>query len=81
MGQVIVRNLDDDVIERHRARAKARGVSLEQELRDVLARAVRPPADEYLAEMRRIRAMTPEPPPGELWISAEDLIREDRDSR
>ena len=34
MGQVIVRNLDDAVIETHRKRAKARGVSLEQELRE-----------------------------------------------
>jgi plasmid stability protein len=33
MGQVIVRNLDDSVIDSHRRRAKARGVSLEQELR------------------------------------------------
>ena len=36
MGQVIIRNLDDAVIATHRGRAKARGVSLEQELRDVL---------------------------------------------
>jgi plasmid stability protein len=81
MGQVIVRNLDDDVIERHRSRAKARGLSLEQELREVLTRAARPDPDEYLAEMRRIRAMTPEPPPGQKWMSAEELVREARDSR
>jgi plasmid stability protein len=36
MGQVLVRNLADEVIETHRARAKARGISLEQELREVL---------------------------------------------
>lgn len=81
MGQVIVRNLEDEVIERHRARSKARGVSLEQELREVLARAARPDPDEYLAEMRRIRAMTPEPPPGQRQMSAEELVRESRDSR
>ena len=81
MGQVIVRNLDDEVIERHRARSKARGVSLEQELREVLARAARPDPDEYLAEMRRIRAMTPEPPPGVEPVEGWVLIREDRDSR
>ena len=81
MGQVIVRNLDDEVIERHRERAKACGISLEQELRDVLTRAARPDPDEYLAEMRRIRAMTPEPPPGQRWMSAEELLRESRDSR
>jgi plasmid stability protein len=81
MGQVIIRNLDDDVIERHRSRAKARGLSLEQELRDVLTKVAKPDPDEYLAEMRRIRAMTPEPPPGQRWMSAEELVRETRDSR
>lgn len=81
MGQVIVRNLDDDVIERHRARAKARGVSLEQELRDVLSRQARSSREEALAEMDRIRAMTPEPPPGQRWVSAEELVRESRDER
>ena len=65
MGQVIVRNLDDAVIETHRRRAKARGVSLEQELRDVLGRAAKPSREELLEEMRQIRAMTPPLPPGE----------------
>ena len=81
MGQVIVRNLDDDVIERLRRRAKARGVSLEQQLREVLTKAAKPDPDEYLAEMRRIRAMTPEPPPGVEPVEGWVLIREDRDSR
>ena len=48
MGQVIVRNLDDAVIETHRRRAKARGVSLEQELRDVLRQAAKPGREERL---------------------------------
>jgi plasmid stability protein len=81
MGQVIVRNLDDEVIERHRARAKARGVSLEQQLRDVLAEWARPERDEMLAEMRRIRAANQPPPAGTRWPTAEEMIREDRDSR
>ena len=42
MGQVIVRKLDDEVIAAHKRRAKARGVSLEQQLRDVLADAAKP---------------------------------------
>jgi plasmid stability protein len=76
MGQVLVRNLADEVIEAHRARAKARGVSLEQELRDVLRRAARPTRQELLADMARCRAMTP---PGHR-TRAEDIIREVRDS-
>jgi len=43
MAQVIVRRLDERVVEAHRRHARARGVSLEQELRDVLTRAA-PPA-------------------------------------
>ena len=81
MGQVIVRNLDDAVIETHRRRAKARGVSLEQELRDVLAQAARPSREERLRRIQEIPAMTPELPPGEERTPPEVLIREDRDSR
>jgi antitoxin FitA len=75
MGQVLVRNLADEVIERHRARAKARGVSLEQELREVLRRAARPTKDELLDEMARCRALTPH----EHRTPAEAIIREVRD--
>jgi plasmid stability protein len=81
MGQVIVRNLDDAVIETHRRRAKARGVSLEQELRDVLSRAARPSREERLRRIDEIRAMTPELPPGQERTPAEVLIREGRDNR
>ncbi len=81
MGQVIVRNLEDEVIEQHRGRARARGVSLERELRDVLTRAARPSREELIAELDRIRAMTPKPQPGQRWMSAEELVRESRDSR
>lgn len=79
MGQVIVRNLDDAVIETHRRRAKARGVSLEQELRDVLRRAARSSRDELLAEMEEIRAMTPDLPRGVERTPGWTLIRDDRD--
>jgi antitoxin FitA len=75
MGQVLVRNLADEVIERHRARAKARGVSLEQELREVLRRAARPTKDELLDEMARCRALTPLAH----RTPAEAIIREVRD--
>ena len=80
MGQVIVRNLEDEVIEQHRGRARTRG-SLEQELRDVLTKAARPGKEELIAELDRIRAMTPRPQPGRRWMSAEELVREARDSR
>jgi plasmid stability protein len=79
MAQVVIRNIDDDVVERLKARAAAEKKSLEQKLRDVLTEAARPSRAEVLAEVDRIRAMTPPRPPGAPL--AEDLIREDRNSR
>ena len=76
MGQVIIRKLDA-VIAAHKRRVAARGVSLEQQLRDVLAEAAKPSREEIVADLRRIRAMTPKGP----RIDSTDLIREDRDSR
>ena len=77
MGQVIVRNLADNIIAAHKRRAAARGVSLEQQLRDVLAEAARPSREELLSRLATCRSLTPAGP----RTPAEDLIREDRDSR
>jgi plasmid stability protein len=77
MGQLLVRNLDDGVIERLKRQAEARQVSLEQLLREILATAAGPSRKDILAEMDRIRAMTPK----RLATSSTDLIREDRDRR
>jgi plasmid stability protein len=74
---VIVRNLADEVIAAHKRRGAARGVSLEQQLRDVLAEAAQPSREELLSRLAACRALTP---PGPRTL-AEDLIREDRDRR
>jgi antitoxin FitA len=79
MAQVVIRNIDDDVVERLKARAAAEKNSLEQKLREVLTAAAGPSHAEVLAEVDRTRAMTPPRPLGAPL--AEDLIREDRDSR
>ncbi len=77
MGQVIVRSLDDAVIAAIKSRARRKGHSLEQELRIILAQAAKRTRVEKLALVDRIRAATaPGPHP-----LAEDLIREDRDTR
>ena len=81
MGQVIIRNIDDAVIERLKSRAAAEHKSLEQSLREVLTEAARPSRAELLAELERIRAMTPPQQPGVTYPTAEELIREDRDNR
>ena len=82
MGQVIIRNIDDRVLDRLKARAMAQRKSLEQSLRDLLTEAAKPSRAELLAELERIRAMTPPPrQPGAAYPTAEQLIREDRDTR
>lgn len=59
MAQVIIRNLDDDVVSRLKAKAELHGRSLEQELRDILTRAAPLSPEEKLAVADRVRAMTP----------------------
>jgi plasmid stability protein len=75
MAQDLIRNLPDDFIEAHRARAKAHGRSLEQELREGIERAAPYSPEERLAVALRFQAQTPPAPrsdPGE-------LVRQDRD--
>ena len=80
MAQVLVRNLDDEVVERIKRRAERNGRSLEAELRDILAtEAYRDRKAEALEELRAIRARSRPWQPGE--PTAAEMIREDRDSR
>ena len=81
MGQVIIRNIDDRVLERLRVRAMAQRKSLEQSLRELLNETAKPSREELLADLERIRAMTPSRRPGTTYPTAEELIREDRDTR
>lgn len=79
MAQVVIRNLDDQVMERLKTRAAEQRKSLEQSLRDILAEAAKPSPAERVATLRRIRGLSPPLPAGAL--RAEDLVREDRDAR
>jgi plasmid stability protein len=74
MATIIIRNLDDEVAERLRLRARLRGVSVEQEARRVLAEGTRLTRKEIAAEAAAIRAR--QPPSS---VRGVDLIREDRD--
>ena len=51
MAQLVVRNIDQDVKDRLRARAQSRGQSLEATVREILGDAVRaePVASEHMA--------------------------------
>lgn len=78
MAQVVIRNIDDAVIERLRERARARKQSLEQTLREALSAAARPTRQEVLKELARIRAMAPKR--RNRRLTAQEIIREDRES-
>jgi plasmid stability protein len=77
MGQVLVRNLENDVIESLKLKADLKGHSLEQELREVLRAAAQFTAEERVALSARIRASQTKPTD----LLSEDLIREARDNR
>jgi antitoxin FitA len=78
MAQVIVRNLEDDVVERLKLKAELHGRSLEQELREILRAAAPLSVEQKLALVDRAHALTRGRAQHE---KAEDIIRTDRDTR
>lgn len=81
MGQILIRNLDDDIIADYREAAARHNRSLEAEVRETLRR-MRPfkplPKEVLLAKLAEIRAMTPK---GVKQTPSEVLVREDRDGK
>ena len=77
MGQVLIRNVDDRIIESLKLKAEQKGHSLEQELRDVLKRAAGPTVEERLAMIDRVAAMQKKP----TKMLSEDVIRKIRNRR
>ncbi len=75
MAQIIVRNLDDSVVERLRSRAKSNGRSLEAEVRLILEQSAKVDmaiARSMAIDMRqRLR--------GRKFPEVAELIREDRE--
>ena len=74
MATIIIRNLDDEVVERLRLQARLNGVSVEQEARRLLAKGTQPSRTEIAARAAAIRAR--QRPHRSRGV---DLIREDRD--
>ncbi|MFL5142412.1 MAG: FitA-like ribbon-helix-helix domain-containing protein [Microvirga sp.] len=56
MGQVLVRQVDDDTIESYKLKAKIKGISLEQELRNLLEANKPFTPEERVAVSRHFRA-------------------------
>lgn len=57
MGQVVIRNIDDRILDRLKLRAAGQRKSLEQSLRDLLTDAAKPSRVGLVADLERIRAM------------------------
>lgn len=77
MAQVLIRDVEDAVVEKLRSNAVSNGRSLEAELRMVLRRAAARDSDMALEELRRILERLG----GRVFSDSAELIREDRDSR
>jgi len=56
MGQVLIRNIDEDTVESYRQKAKLKGISLEQELRNLLEANKPFTPQERVACSRAVRA-------------------------
>jgi antitoxin FitA len=80
MGQILVRNLDDSVIERLKQRALKANTSLEQTVRDLLTEAAKPSREELWAEIDRLREGMRARHGGDIAFDATAAIREDRDN-
>ena len=77
MGNVLVRNLADDVLRQLKASAKAHRRSLQAEIHEVLRNA----SARRLAETRRLSARWLKRLSGSRQTDSAALIREDRDTR
>src|SRR5688500_17692868 len=79
MGQMLVRNLDDAVIERLKRKALERGKSLEQLAREALTAAAAATEFDRLAWVARMDALRTQTPPEGRGGSSVEMIREMRD--
>lgn len=77
MANLLIRNLDDDVVEQLKATAKLRGRSLQAEIHDILRLA----SARRIAETRHISARWLRRLRGTTHSDSAALIRSDRDAR
>ncbi len=78
MANLTIRNVEDEIVDALKAKAKAHNRSLEAEIRQILADQVRRPwrgGAELRALAEKIAAMTPNVP----QTDSVELLREDRD--
>lgn len=76
MVDILVRNVDQAIADRLKAKAKAEGKSVSDIAREALTAAAKPSKEEAWAAADRLRAEI-----GKVSGDSTQLIREDRDSR
>jgi plasmid stability protein len=59
MGQILVRNINEDALKALRTKAQLKGQSLESVVRELIEAEGAPDRNSLLGAMRDIRAMTP----------------------
>ncbi len=74
MGQLIVRGLDDAIIQALKQRAARAGRAAEAEHRAILEQALRPETESFAQASARLRARTPPQ-----TTDSTDIVRRDRD--
>ncbi len=74
MGQLIVRGLDDAIIQALKQRAARTGRAAEAEHRAILEQALRPETESFAQAAVRLRARTPP-----RTTDSTDIVRRDRD--
>ncbi len=77
VAQILIRQLDDSVVEILRARAQCRGVSLEQSLRELLTAA----AQSQISQRDRLQELRSQTPAAGRSLDVAALIQEDREQR
>lgn len=81
MAQIVVRGIDDEVMKKFKVRAKARGKSAEQAVRELIEKAAgEEQTEDWFERANAFRERMLEKY-GPSDVSSVDLIREDRDSR
>jgi plasmid stability protein len=79
MADLKVRNLDDGVASALKARAKARGISLEEEIRRTLMASVAADREELVRRAKALHAAAGDAP-GWTELDSARLIRDERDA-
>jgi plasmid stability protein len=74
MAQVVIRNIDDAAIRRLKSRAARKGISLERELRTILAEAARVDRTDFLERAATFKRKLA----GRRHSDSTTLIRKDR---